>query len=164
MTALLGLGANLGSPRETIESAIRCIKRLPRVSYVRGASLYVTAPVETPDAQPDYINTVCEVRCECSPQMLLGMCLGIESAHKRMRPHAKAARTLDIDLLLCADENGMVTSDSDELILPHPRIAHRAFVLAPLAELYPERSVFGWDFSSALDGCSDQRVYLLENC
>ena len=160
---ILGLGANLGEPEKTLLSAVECIKRLPRVKYIRSSSMYVTAPVETPDVQPDYINMIVEVDAYCSPYTLLGMCLGIESAHMRQRPFEKAARTLDIDMLLCADENGIVNIGTDELTLPHPRMMQRAFVLVPLAELYPDRKVFGLDFSAALDDCSRQSVYLLEN-
>ena len=159
--AILGLGANLGEPEKTLRSAVECIKRLPRVTFIGSSSLYVTEPVETPDVQPDYINMIVEVEADCSPFTLLGMCLGIESAHMRRRPHAKAARTLDIDLLLCAGDNGMITVGTEELTLPHPRAARRAFVLVPLAELYPNKRVFGWDFSQAMEECSDQKVYLL---
>ena len=160
---MLGLGANLGDPEKTLRSAVECIKRLPRVTFIRCSSMYVTAPVETPDAQPDYINMIVEVETDRSPYTLLGMCLGIESAHMRERPYAKAARTLDIDLLMCGSGEDMISIDSDELKLPHPRVHYRAFVLVPLAELYPGKIIFGDDFSRVLDECSDQSIYLLKS-
>lgn len=158
MTAILSLGANLGEPEKTLLSAVECLKRLPRVKYLRSSSMYVTAPVETPDIQPDYINMIAEIEADCTPYTLLGMCLGIESAHMRVRPYEKAARTLDIDIIVCGMGESRIVSGSEELTLPHPRMMERGFVLVPLAELYPEKKIFDIDFSAALDRCSDQRV------
>lgn len=163
MKAILSLGANLGEPEKTLSSAVECIKRLPRVRYIRGSSLYITAPVETRDAQPDYINMTAEVEAQCSPRMLLGMCLGIEAAHMRTRPFEKAARTLDIDLILCAEDDKHIIVESAELTLPHPRMFGRGFVLVPLAELYPDGKVFDVDISSALERCSRQGVKLYKD-
>ena len=164
--AILGLGANLGDTEKTLVSAVECIKRLPRARYIRSSSMYVTEPVETPDVQPDYINMIVEIEADCSPFMILGMCLGIESAHMRQRLSEKAARTLDIDLIVCGvcgeEPAGHIILSTDELTLPHPRMMERGFVLVPLAELYPERKIFDIDFSDALKRCTNQRVRLFD--
>ena len=161
MTAILGLGANLGDTENTLRSAIQCIEKLPGVRVLRTSSLYDTAPVETPDEQPDYMNMVAEVETTVAPHVLLGMCLGIESAHMRQRPHEKAARTLDIDVLMCAENGKSVVMNTPDLILPHQRMMYRAFVLVPLKELFPSGKAYDLDFEQFLAECEDQRVLLI---
>ena len=158
MTAILGLGANLGDTEKTLCSAIECIDRLPGVRVMRTSSLYDTAPVETPDEQPDYMNMVAEVETTVAPHVLLGMCLGIESAHMRLRPHEKAARTLDIDLLICAENDRILEMNTPDLVLPHPRMMFRGFVLTPLKELFPSGKAFDLDFEQPFIESSSQRV------
>ena len=84
---------------------------------------------------------------ELEPQPLLGACLGIEAAMGKVRTFKNAARIIDIDLLLYGD----VSMQTKDLILPHPRMLERAFVLVPLSDLYPRHCALGMDFSQALN-------------
>lgn len=153
--ALLGLGANLGDRVDTLSRAVAALSALPRTRVVRVSSLYETAPVGYTN-QPDFLNAVAELETTLSPHTLLGGCLGIEAALGRLRTFPNAPRVVDIDLLRYDDR---AYADSD-LILPHPRMGERAFVLVPLSELFPERQVDGWDFSPLLTEVSGQEIRL----
>lgn len=151
--ALLGLGANLGEREDTLARAVESIGALPRTTVTRVSSLYETAPVGYTD-QPDFLNIVVELDTTLSPHALLGGCLGIEAALGRRRTFRNAPRVVDIDLLRYDDQ----TCEDADLVLPHPRMEERAFVLAPLAELFPDKTVGGWDFSAFLEQCAGQGV------
>ncbi|MGI6264905.1 MAG: 2-amino-4-hydroxy-6-hydroxymethyldihydropteridine diphosphokinase [Acutalibacteraceae bacterium] len=153
--ALLGLGANLGDREDTLARAIDALNALPRTAVKRASSLYETAPVGYAD-QPDFLNLVAELETTLAPHALLGACLGIEAALGRRRSFPNAPRVVDIDLLRYDDQ----TCDTPDLILPHPRMAQRAFVLVPLAELFPDHTVDGWDFAGALKRVAAQDVRL----
>lgn len=151
--ALLGLGANLGNREDTLKRAIAALNTLPRTTVTRVSSFYETAPVGYAD-QPDFMNMVAELDTTLSPHTLLGACLGIEAALGRVRTFQNAPRIVDIDLLLYDD----CTCNDTDLILPHPRMGERAFVLVPLAELFPDHLVDGFDFSVALQQVADQQI------
>lgn len=153
--ALLGLGANLGEREDTLARAAASLDALPRTRVTRVSSLYETAPVGYAD-QPDFLNAVAEVETDLSAHALLGACLGIEAALGRRRSFRNAPRVVDIDLL----RFGSLYCDQPELTLPHPRMEERAFVLIPLAELFPNKTVDGWDFTAALSQISSQKVRL----
>lgn len=131
--AYIGLGSNLDNPLEQIESALLELAGLPGVTCTKRSSLYETKPVG-PQDQPDYINAVAELETELEPVQMLLELQNLEHQHQRVR-HAEqwGPRTLDLDLLLY-DQQRIVTS---RLTLPHPRLAERAFVLVPLAEVAP---------------------------
>lgn len=133
VTAYVALGANLGDARATVLQAIKGIAALRLTTLVRRSSLYRTAPVES--TGPDYINAVVEVTTGLSPQELLLELQRLEQAAGRERPHRNAPRTLDLDILLYGD----ACVDSPTLVVPHPRMMARAFVLVPLAEIAPCR-------------------------
>jgi 2-amino-4-hydroxy-6-hydroxymethyldihydropteridine diphosphokinase len=103
-----------------------------------ASSLYRTAPIDS--SGDDYINAVAAVDTDLDAHALLQALCGIEQAHGRERPYRNAPRTLDLDLLLYGDQ---VIADAPALIVPHPRMHERAFVLAPLAELAPELRIPG---------------------
>lgn len=151
--ALLGLGANLGDREDTLARAVASLNALPRTTVKRVSSLYETAPVGYTD-QPDFLNAVAEVETELSAHALLGACLGIEAVLGRRRTFQNAPRVVDIDLLLY----GTLRSEEPELVLPHPRMGERAFVLVPLAELFPDKKVDGWDFTTACQRVSNQKT------
>ncbi len=146
MKAILCLGANLGDRGQAINQALDAISRLPHTALLRSSSILETAPEGVIDCQPDYLNCVCEVETAMPPEALLGACFGIEAMAGRVRTGYKSARTLDIDLLLY---EGM-SSDSEFMTVPHPRMLERRFVLLPLSELYPGGTALGLDFSEAL--------------
>ena len=128
----VGLGANLGDPRATLARAVKEVAELPRTRLVAVSSWYRSAPM---DAQgPDFINAVVELGTALTPRELLLALQSIEQAHGRERPYHHAPRTLDLDLLLYGQR---IIRDPD-LVVPHPRLQERAFVLRPLADLAPD--------------------------
>ncbi len=134
IVAYIGLGANLGDRRTTLQSAVYVLDEHDRIAvdFDGGiASLYETSPVGGPLNQPNFLNSVIAARCTVSPRELLDILLAIELAHGRTRTQRFAARTLDLDLLLF----GGVQSHDIALTLPHPRLHERRFVLEPLAEI-----------------------------
>jgi 2-amino-4-hydroxy-6-hydroxymethyldihydropteridine diphosphokinase len=136
-TAYIGLGSNLpssaGAPVETIEAAIRALQQAGGVTA--RSSLYETAPVGIME-QPSFVNAVVALQTHYSPEVLLKKLLEIERSFGRDRKNStpKGPRTLDLDLLLV---NGLIVN-TPLLSLPHPALAERRFVLAPLAEIAPE--------------------------
>ena len=131
--AYLALGANLGDAQQAVRQAMQDIAQLPETRLLACSSLYRTAPVDADG--PDYINAVLEVQTGLSPLELLHHCQLQEQAAGRQRPYRNAPRTLDMDLVLYADQR----VDLPELSVPHPRMWQRAFVLLPLAEIAPEK-------------------------
>ena len=132
-TAYIALGANLGEARDAVFQAIRALSQLPGTTVLKHSSLYRSAPVDA--TGPDFINAVAEVATTLSPQTLLEALQALEQDAGRQRPYRNAPRTLDLDILLYDD----VALDTPTLVIPHPRMATRAFVLLPLAEIAPER-------------------------
>lgn len=133
VTAYVALGANLGMARETVLQAMQDLALLPQTRLLRRSSLYATAPVDA--TGPDYINAVVELSTDLRPHALLHALQQLELQAGRTRPYHHAPRTLDLDLLLYGEES----LDSPTLVLPHPRMLVRAFVLVPLAEVAPWR-------------------------
>ena len=132
VTAYVGLGANLGNTVRAVREAVAAIERLPATQVVCRSSLYRTAPQGA--SGPDYINAVVGISTRlCAPD-LLGALQQIELSAGRERPYPNAPRTLDLDLLLY----GSARISSPHLTVPHPRMAERAFVLVPLAEIAPD--------------------------
>lgn len=129
--AYIGLGANLGEKVRTLSKAIEVIAALPDTERVVASSFYKTAPVDA--AGDDYVNAVLAIKTKLSARELLHELQKIEAQFGRVRPVGivNAPRTMDLDLLLY----GNVESDDPELLLPHPRMRLRAFVLVPLKEI-----------------------------
>jgi 2-amino-4-hydroxy-6-hydroxymethyldihydropteridine diphosphokinase len=138
-SAFIGLGANLpherfGSPRQTLEAALVSLSRR-RVRTVRVSPWYRTAPVPVSD-QPWYVNAVAEVASDLPADALLAELHAVEAAFGRARTVLNAARPIDLDLL---DFHGEIAMGGPgRATLPHPRMAERAFVLLPLADLAPD--------------------------
>ena len=130
--AFVGLGANLENPSQQVRQAIAELDAIEHTCVLVASSLYRSAPVGYAD-QPDFINAVAKVQTRLSPHELLDALHVIEHRHGRRRSVSNAPRTLDLDLLLY----GILVVDEDGLILPHPRMHERAFVLLPLAEIAP---------------------------
>ncbi|PZF76249.1 2-amino-4-hydroxy-6-hydroxymethyldihydropteridine diphosphokinase [Aestuariivirga litoralis] len=133
---LVALGSNSagpwGTPREAVAEALRHLDR-GGISLVKASKLLVTAPFGVTD-QPDFVNAVAELRTALSPEELLAQLHGIERQAGRERTLRWGPRTLDLDLI---DYHGLIRSDAPPL-LPHPGIAERIFVLAPIAEIAPQ--------------------------
>jgi len=134
--AFIGLGANLGDPEVQVRRAIQALGELPRTHLLAASSLYRSAPVGVGE-QPDFINAVARVETELSARELLEELLAAEARFGRERPSPGAPRKLDLDLLLYGDR---VLAEPG-LVVPHPRMHERAFVLVPLAEIAPDVSI-----------------------
>lgn len=132
-TAYLGLGANLGDRLTNLQEAVRKLAAQRGVTVLRSSRVYETDPVGGPP-QPSFLNAVVEISTELDPRELLAICAGIEQALGRERSERWGPRTIDIDILLYDD----LTVDDHDLVVPHPRMHERGFVLAPLAELVPD--------------------------
>ncbi|EYB67548.1 2-amino-4-hydroxy-6-hydroxymethyldihydropteridine pyrophosphokinase [Deinococcus phoenicis] len=132
--AFIALGANLGDPLATLRRAREALAMLGTLTGVSG--LYRTAPVGGPPGQPDYLNAAVRLQTALAPADLLAALHGIEAGAGRFRRERWEARTLDLDLILYGD----AVVQTAGLTLPHPRAWDRAFVLAPLADLEPERA------------------------
>ncbi len=131
--ACVALGANLGDAVATVRQALHDVAGLPQTQIFKASSLYRSAPYEAQG--PDFINAVALVRTQLSPHELLHALQALELQSGRERPYKNAPRTLDLDLIFYGD----VALAAPELTLPHPRWQERAFVLQPLAEVWPER-------------------------
>ena len=138
VTAYIGVGANLGDAAQAVREAISHIGALPQTTLARRSSLYRTAPIDA--AGPDYVNAVAEIATRLSAPQLLAHLQRLERKAGRQRPYRNAPRTLDLDLLLF----GAGRIESAALIVPHPRMRERAFVLVPLAEIAPQRVPPEW--------------------
>jgi 2-amino-4-hydroxy-6-hydroxymethyldihydropteridine diphosphokinase len=142
----IGLGSNLADPRRQIELAIEALAALPRARLLRHSRLYRSAPWGH-RAQPDFINAAAQLETTLAPRMLLDALLAIERAAGRTRDGTLwGPRVLDLDVLVYGDE----VIDEPGLHVPHPHLAARAFVLAPLAEIAPDLLVPGHGRVAAL--------------
>lgn len=130
----MSLGSNLDDRRMALVEAIERLAADPAMSLDKQqdvASLYETAPVGCPDEQPPYLNTAMRVRTTLAPARLLELMLQVEASLGRVRRRVNEARVIDIDLLLYGDRR----IDCDELVVPHPAMVDRRFVLEPLCDL-----------------------------
>lgn len=130
-TVYLSLGSNLGDRAATLVRAKEMLRDLGSITAT--SSLYETQPVEVEDSQPWYLNCVLAIDTVLTPEQLLAGAQAVELALGRRRSIRNAPRTLDIDILLFGDAVVMTPG----LSIPHPGLAHRRFVLQPLAEIAP---------------------------
>jgi 2-amino-4-hydroxy-6-hydroxymethyldihydropteridine diphosphokinase len=163
----VGIGANLGEPQAALDAAQLALRALARRGSFRASSLYRTAPVDA--TGPDFLNAVATFETVLSPHALLAQLHAIEARFGRERPYRNAPRTLDLDLLLygvapqaAGAARGGLRLHDDHLELPHPRAHLRAFVLEPLAELWPDGEVPGHGpvagLRDAVRVAGDQRI------
>jgi 2-amino-4-hydroxy-6-hydroxymethyldihydropteridine diphosphokinase len=129
MRAFLGLGSNLGDRLATLRAAVRGLAAVPGLSMWASSRVYRTDPVGPP--QPEYLNAVLAVETTLDPRQLLEALLALERSMGRIRRERWGPRTLDVDLLTY----GRSVIDEPGLVVPHPRMHERAFVLVPLLEL-----------------------------
>ena len=139
--AFVALGSNLLDPIQQVKNAMAALANIPHTRVCQVSSLYQTAPVGYEADQisqvPDFINAVVAIETDLLPMDLLDALLEIENNAGRERPYPNAPRVLDCDLLLY--EN--VILNTAKLILPHPRMHTRGFVLLPLFEIAPHLSL-----------------------
>ena len=156
---LIALGSNLENPASQVRKAFNELAILPESSLLACSSLYRSAPVGRND-QPDFINAVVQIETTLSPHDLLKALLEIEKSHGRVRRLPNDPRTLDLDILMY-DE---LECNESDLILPHPRMHQRAFVLKPLMEIskdcfIPSRGTV----AELLSDCANQRLEREQN-
>ncbi|NJL66671.1 MAG: 2-amino-4-hydroxy-6-hydroxymethyldihydropteridine diphosphokinase [Microcoleus sp. SM1_3_4] len=147
----IALGSNLGDSLEILKSAIETLNNQPEVSVISRSSWYQTAPIGPP--QPDYINACVILEVTLEPEELLVKLLETETKFNRIRREKWGPRTLDLDLLLYDN----LILETPTLTLPHPRMAERAFVLVPLAEIAS-------DWVHPVTGSAIDRLLLAVNC
>ena len=129
---LLSLGSNLGESLDIIKNACNDIKADNDIQQVIISSYYRTKPVGYKD-QDDFINIAISLTTTKTPYQMLDLCAFLEQKYQRVRLFKNGPRTLDVDIIAFGD----VILDEEKLILPHPRMHQRAFVLAPLKEIEP---------------------------
>jgi 2-amino-4-hydroxy-6-hydroxymethyldihydropteridine diphosphokinase len=155
--AYIGLGANQGDVMQGLRAAVEALRSLERSRFVALSPYYRSAPVDA--GGPDYTNAVAALDTSLEPYGLYLHLADIELMLGRKRragdPQHSAPRTIDLDLLLV----GNLIVRSTPLILPHPRMQQRAFVLRPLLDLAPELQIpsFG-PVAQLLEQVADQRI------
>ncbi len=136
----IGVGSNLGERLQTIQLAQQQLACSEGILFQKSAPIYETAPVGGPP-QGLFLNTVWEVGSTKTPEEILDLLLQIEQNFERKREVPNGPRTLDLDLLFCDD----LVIQSNRLVLPHPKLQSRWFVLKPLWDLRPDfvHPIFG---------------------
>jgi len=147
----LGLGSNIGDTRENLDTAVARLSAVAGITLVARSSDYRTPPWG-PVPQDPYRNICVLIDTTLSARKLLEACLGVEAKMGRVRDVRWGPRLIDIDILIYGPEEIV----EDGLHVPHPRMAERAFVLVPLAEIWPDAPVAaGVTASQALQTCPD---------
>ncbi|MBM4432645.1 MAG: 2-amino-4-hydroxy-6-hydroxymethyldihydropteridine diphosphokinase [Chloroflexi bacterium] len=157
VTVYLSLGSNMGDREDNLKKALDFLSQRLRIEKV--SSLYDTEPVGNPN-QPRFLNMVCQAFTTLGPKELLNMVKGIESKMGRFSAERNAPRPIDVDILFYGDQ----VIETPELVIPHPRLTERAFVLIPLAEIAPDlkHPVFGKTIMEFKQGVAIQGVFKWE--
>ena len=152
VVAFIGIGSNQGSPADACREGVRNLSEMPGVRLLRCSSLYRTEPVGPRD-QPWFVNAVAEIRTSLAPRMLFDGLKGIERRMGRTEGPKWGPRLIDLDLLLYGQE---VLHEQD-LVIPHPELHRRRFVLVPLCELasYAIHPAFGVSAGGLLERLED---------
>jgi 2-amino-4-hydroxy-6-hydroxymethyldihydropteridine diphosphokinase len=156
VSVVIALGSNVGDCKGNIEFGVAALQSSPTCGRVTASRIY-RGPAHTlaeSDEQQDYYNAVAMFKTSLSPSELLTLCLSIEAdrGRRRSRDVRWTPRTLDLDIILYGNR----TVSEPDLIIPHPELAKRRFVLEPLAEIAPSRHI---------PAPFDARVqYLLNRC
>jgi 2-amino-4-hydroxy-6-hydroxymethyldihydropteridine diphosphokinase len=154
----IALGSNMDSPHGQLDSALEAITQQPDMELTALSSRYQTAPIGP--QQPDFINAAAELSTDLSPLALLDALQAIEQQQNRVRSIHWGPRTLDLDILFYDN----LLMDNERLIIPHPRIGERAFVLVPLADLNPQLTLpSGETVAQLLANCSQQGIVKIES-
>ena len=150
--AFVGIGTNMGDRLSNIYDAIDALKLLPNTKIEAVSNIYETEPWGYKE-QPNFLNGVIKLTTDFSPYALLGCLLGIEAAMGRVRQIKNGPRVLDLDLLIYDD----AVINTKELVLPHPFIMEREFVLKPLCELNDNEI-----YKTALNNLKQGTVWIYE--
>jgi 2-amino-4-hydroxy-6-hydroxymethyldihydropteridine diphosphokinase len=155
---LIGLGSNLGDREGLLDKALVRLLRHPDVEVLRRSRYYETLPVGGPSAQPAYLNAAAVLKTSLAPRALLAELQKVETELGRQRLEHWGPRTVDLDLLLY----GHLTLVESDLVIPHPRMAWRRFVLEPAAEVAEEmvHPGTGWPLARLLDHLNQTPWYM----
>ena len=159
VTVYLGLGSNMGDRQDNLDRALGFLS--PRLRIEKVSSVYDTEPIGNIN-QPRFLNLVCQVYTRLAPSELLTLAKGIEKKLGRVFDRPNTPRPIDIDILFYGDQ----VIETPELIIPHPRLTERAFVLVPLDEIAPDlvHPVNGKTVKQLLEGMTGgQGVFKWEN-
>ena len=143
--AYIAFGSNIGDAENNIRQAYEALELIPGIETVKISEMYITKPWGYAE-QDNFVNACCEIKTKLSPEALLGACLGIEAGMGRIRTIKNGPRIIDIDLLLYENE----VRNTEELILPHPRMSERSFVLLPLKDLAENGYIMGLNIEEML--------------
>lgn len=159
--AFIAIGSNLNQPIMQVKHAIRQLGQLPQTQIIKHSPFYATTPVDAPHPIPDFINAVVAVDTMLSANTLFDMLLAIEFELGRIRTGlANEARVIDLDLLLYGDKE-IQTSD---LIVPHPRMHQRIFVLQPLADIASDwKMPSGNTVAELLSNCENTGIFKVDD-
>jgi len=133
-TAYIGVGSNMGDRQANIDAALRSLGGVAGIDVVAVSSVQPSRPVGGPGGQRDYLNAVVAILTTLGPRPLLDVLRRIEQQLGRRRVERWGPRTIDLDLLLYDQQ----VIDEEDLVVPHPRMHERRFVMAPLAEIAPD--------------------------
>lgn len=139
---VVALGTNLGDREENLKKAIDAISRLEDTAILKVSDIYETEPFGVPNKQEKYLNCCVFIETYLDADILMGTFLGIEASMGRIRVYKNSPRVIDIDMLLYDD----MVLESRNLVLPHPRIKERAFVMKPLSDIFPDRKFLNFNF------------------
>ena len=152
--AYIGIGSNMNDPVLQVAQALRELEELPHTRLVRSSSFYETEPIGFA-GQSRFVNAVAAIDTALAPRELLEGLLEIERRHGRVRSVKNGPRTLDLDILLY----GHRVMEEEGLVVPHPRLHERAFVLEPLLEVDAQCEIPGLGPAARFrDSVSDQGV------
>jgi 2-amino-4-hydroxy-6-hydroxymethyldihydropteridine diphosphokinase len=150
----LGLGSNLNSPKRQLHLALNALKTLPKTYILKISPFYQTAPLGVV-GQPMYCNAVVLLETCLTPEQILSYVQAIETHQKRVRKKRWGSRTLDIDVLLYGTHCSTIPS----LIIPHPRLHERAFMLIPLLDIWPDATLpDGTSLKTCLQNLNTQQL------
>ena len=157
-SVLLGLGSNLGQRDQTLRAAVDALEAHPGINQVLVSKSHQFAPIGGPEGQDEFINAAALIDTNLAPLQFLQLLQSIENNLGRQRDIRWDARTLDLDLLLFDD----LVLNSNELILPHPRMTFRRFVLEPAAEIAADliHPTTGWTIGRLLRHLREHPNYL----
>ena len=164
----IGIGSNLAEPREQVRQAIKELQQLQDCQFIAASSLYKSQPLidnqqslNDSFPQPDYVNAVVAIETDREPLSLLDDLQALEEIHGRVRKAERwGPRTLDLDVLLIDDK----IINHSRLIIPHPGLHERSFVLYPLQEIAPDLVVPGYGpLAGLVARCDDEGLERLGN-
>jgi 2-amino-4-hydroxy-6-hydroxymethyldihydropteridine diphosphokinase len=149
----IALGSNMDKPHEQLDRALKSLSTDPQVELAAVSDRYQTPAIGP--VQPDYINAAAKLQTALSPESLLDKLQSIEQQQNRVRKERWGPRTLDLDILLYDN----IVCDTERLTIPHPRMAERAFVLLPLADINRDLCLpSGKTVQQLLANCSVQGI------